>query len=579
MRHFHFSKYPIPELLILVVFMLMINLKVGKTYPYIKADGIGYYDYLPSIFIRHDLTRKNQLLINNPEFYKTIQKKGVYVHYHGYLVDKYPVGTAVLQSPFFLITYLTTPLQGSPEDGYQKPFQHAVLYATLFYLFLGIFFLRKILEMYNVRRGIIIFIEFLAVFGTAITNYANYDASFSHIYSFFAINAFMYFCLKYFKRKDITYFLTACFFFGLILIIRNINVLILLFIPFLAGSFKQLKQVVQDILRKPKMFLFGILIIIAVISIQSWVWFEQTGSYLIYSYQGEGFNFSHPEILNILFSYKKGLFVYTPVLIFSIPEVFRLFIKHDYYRALTWSFFFLIITYIFSSWHSWDYGASYGSRVYIDYYGVFFILIAILINKVPRYLQAGIIVLSTLTVPVNLVQTYQYKNFILHWTDMTCERYWEVFLKTGKQYNGLLWKINFNPNNFTCVKKVTLGDINKNASETPLVIYKTTSRSIPDFNKVEIIQILFKNRFSGKNKSKINVRIADSASQKTEYCYDTYLIHFSQKGLNKEHRGFQCYKFNPLTDGKTKITTVSLYAPEQENTLKNFTIKFLKPVD
>lgn len=571
-----YIKYIIPELAIILAFILMIQTNKAKVDVVIKADAIGYYDYLPSLFIHHDLVRKNKPERTDSVFYKRIDKEGVYVDYKGFKVDKYPVGTALLQWPFFYATYLTTPRSGNPVDGYQKPFQRAVLYATLFYLFLGIFFLRKMLELYDIKKSVIIFSQVLLVFATGVTNYANFDAGFSHVYSLFAINAFFYFVRSFFIKNRLKYYILSGIFLGLILLIRQINVLALLFVPFLAGSPDNLKKGLLHILHHPKVLLTGLFLTAALFFIQCQVWYLQTGHFLLYSYQGEGFHFLNPQFINILFSYKKGLFVYTPVLFFSLFGLIWLAYKRKYYLVFTWLAFFTIITYIFSSWHSWGYGASYGSRVFIDYYGMFFILLALLINEIPKILKTGIILLSVLTIPVNLIQSYQYKDFILHWTNMNKEKYWEVFLKTESRYKGLLWEKKYDKYQFTVMKKVSLGEVTGSLKNKFQLIYQTKSKSIPDFNRISLIRISLSNRFSTNNNSKIIVSIRDAATGKTDYTFDPYLIHFAQKQLGLWQKGFYNYSFKPMADGKEKVISVKLFSEKSRgNVLKDFQINFL----
>ena len=571
-----FIKYILPELIIILTFVLLIQTNFAKVDVVIKADAVGYYDYLPSLFIHHDLIRKNKPVRTNSALYKRIEKEGVYVNYKGYKVDKYPVGTALLQWPFFYVTYLTTPLQGNSKDGSQKPFQRAVLFATLFYLFLGIFFLRKTLEMYDVKKSAIIFSQVLLVFATGVTNYANYDAGFSHVYSLFALNAFFYFSRSFFTRNRLKDFIGMGVFMGLILILRQINVLAVLFIPFLAGSFENLKRGISLLLHHPKVLLTGLFLTVALFFIQCMVWYLQTGYFLLYSYQGEGFHFLNPQFINILFSYRKGLFVYTPVLFFSLFGLILLIYRRKYYQAFTWLAFFIIITYVFSSWHSWIYGASYGSRVYIDYYGIFFILLALFINGISGMLKTGIIILSVLTIPVNLIQSYQYKTFILHWTNMNKEKYWEVFLKTENRYKGLLWKRKFEEHQYSLIKKVYVGNITSSQKNKFTLIYHANSLSIPGFNRVSLIRISFDNNFSDNNNAKIIVSIKDAVTGKTDYWFDPYLIRFAGKHLGQWRKGSFNYTFKPMVDGKEKIIQVQLFSEKKlPNVLTNFQIEFL----
>lgn len=187
----------INEILIIFIFIFLINNYIGNVDKTIKADGVGYYDYLPSLFIHHDLIRKDIPVQKDSILYDRIKSLKLYVDFGDFKVNKYACGTAVLQLPFFTYTYLTADLEGNNNDGYQKPFQKAVFYATVFYLFLSIFFLKKLLELFDIKRNTIILSQLLLVLATAVTHYTNYDAGFSHVYSLFAITAFFYFVRSY----------------------------------------------------------------------------------------------------------------------------------------------------------------------------------------------------------------------------------------------------------------------------------------------------------------------------------------------------------------------------------------------
>ena len=139
----------------------------------------------------------------------------------------------------------------------------------------------------------------------------------------------------------------------------------------------------------------------------------QTGSAIVYSYQGESFNFLEPHLFSILFSYKKGLFVYTPVLLIALLSLFWFAYKKEFFLLTTWICFFVLLTYVLS-WHSWFYGCSYGLRAYIDYYAIFFIPFAIMLDKIKTVPKLIIMAITLPTIPLNIIQTYQYKEYILH---------------------------------------------------------------------------------------------------------------------------------------------------------------------
>ena len=152
------------EVVVVFFYILLINNYLGNVDTTINADGEGYYDYLPSAFIHNDLQRNNATIEQDTALYDRISKYGFYVDYHGYKVNKYPCGTAVLESPFFFFAYLTTPLEYNDNDGYQSPFQKAVFYSTLFYLFLALFFFGRSLRLFNINRVVIILLQILLVF-------------------------------------------------------------------------------------------------------------------------------------------------------------------------------------------------------------------------------------------------------------------------------------------------------------------------------------------------------------------------------------------------------------------------------
>ena len=80
----------------------------------------------------------------------------------------------------------------------------------------------------------------------------------------------------------------------------------------------------------------------------------------------------------------------------------------------------------------WYYGGSFSSRVYVDYLAVFAIPLALLIqNSTKKFKTAWIVVIGALIVLCQ-IQSYQYRYYIIHYTDMTKTLYWDNFLKLNK---------------------------------------------------------------------------------------------------------------------------------------------------
>lgn len=99
-------------------------------------------------------------------------------------------------------------------------------------------------------------------------------------------------------------------------------------------------------------------------------WNYNSGSFFHYSYGSEGFsNFFNGKFIHLLFSTNNGLILYSPILIFAIVGLFltrKSLIPNKNFLIV----YFALLVYIFSSWHDWTYGCSFGSRPFVEYYAV-----------------------------------------------------------------------------------------------------------------------------------------------------------------------------------------------------------------
>lgn len=560
-------------LAIIILLLFILNNYIGYQREVIKSDGAGYYDYLPAFFIYGDYPG-----LNEEKFHGYSQRvKEMYSDLDGKKYNKFPCGVAILEIPFFLYAHLTARSQGFVQDGFSQPYQRAIFMAAIFYLFLALVFLRKLLLLFKIPEFTIVLAQLLVSLATTLTNYVNFDASFSHVYSFFAITAFLYFTKSFFDTKSVRCFLWACAFFGLIIILRQINGIIIFFIPFLAMSYNNLKDGIYFLIKKKWSLITGMILFSGIVFIQMYLWHMETGNFIFDSYQGEGFNFLSPAFVDILFSYQKGLFVYTPVLFIALGGIFLLLFERKYYLVLTWLSFFVLLTYILSSWHAWEYGCSYGARAFIDFYSVFFILFGLMINNIPIWLRSVIIPFALLTIPVNLIQTKQYKNFILHWMSMDKAAYWTVFLRQEPRFGGLLWKkdYDFNPQTVKTLKSVSVNNLSAKSNST-LEIFSEYSYSVPQFNRVNIIQVRLENEYADSEDSRMSLSVSDSLTKKVYYEFSTPLIHFSERGLNKLQQGEYNYDVKPLDISEGMKISLTIFTKDRDVTLKNIQINFLE---
>ena len=302
------------------------------------------------------------------------------------------------------------------------------------------------------------------------------------------------------------------------------------------------------------------------------LWYLQTGSWIIYSYQGEGFNFNDPNVFNFLWSYSGGLFVYAPIFLLSLLGVFRYLLRKEYYLFLTWSGFFAVVVYVLSSWWTWKYGMSYGMRVMIEFYPLLFIPMAILLSNESWRIAIPIAAIGLPTIPVSVIQTYQYKKYILHWSEMSKSDYWKVFLHTEPQFNALLWEEKHIEGK-RLLAEFNIGDfeIEKNRSED---VKTYLMKDIPSFSNINCVEVLVDDNFNTDDNSKIIVHINDG--EEVIYWQDKYLLHFQEEGFNKKHTGKANFNFTPLGKRNSDTATVSigLYAKNKTKKFENITVRF-----
>jgi hypothetical protein len=416
------------------IFLCFKQLKNNNWNRCISSDGKGYYAYLPAIFIYHDLQFK---FINYyEEKYYQLENKVTFTNIiDDKQVNKYWIGTALMMSPFFAIAHFMASITNKTNDGYSFIYQTMIAIGAIFYLLLGLFFMRKLLLLYSFTELTIFITLFAIVFATNLFYYTVAEPSMSHVYSMAAISSLAYFIKKYFDTNISKYLNYAILLFCLIVLIRPSNAIIVFSLPLFVGSIKYLKKSISSV-----NFLIHIptlLLAVLLISIQFIYYKVAVGSYFVYSYGQEKFNFLNPHFIDFLFSYRRGLFLYSPILLFALLGLIPMSRK-SVFQTKALLFFLLTIIYILSSWWMWYYGGSFGMRPIIDYFVFFAIPLAFLTSyflqkKFIKWMGIALVLTCVIT---SLTQTYQKVNFILPWDGINKEIYWEIFLKTNPSFIG-----------------------------------------------------------------------------------------------------------------------------------------------
>lgn len=412
----------------------------------ISSDGSGYYAYLPQFFIYKT---------SNFEFLTQISKERNDVKIMqglGYIdlkklpmTNKYFVGTSVCISPFFAITHQYTKTSTYERNGYSYPYEVSIAVAAFCFLIGGITALYFFLRSYHLSIFATLSAISLLVFGTNLKYYTLFEPAFSHIYSFGVIALFIWSCRKYVITKKTFFLCLFSLLLGLITIIRPVNLLVILIIPFLYPDFTAFKNDFMTLFRKNQLLKtgFALLLFLLVISLQFLNIHQQYGIWRFSGYTEEGFdNLLSPEIMNVLFSFQKGLFIYTPAMILCVIGLFKLY-KKQRYLFWGWLFFFFIFTYITSSWWNWYYGGSLGMRPYVDIYAVMIIPFAFLFHYSFTVIQFLLVAVIVILSKHNTIQNYQKLHAIYHLSEMNYDRYRDVFLKIDNRFHWMYFRENF----------------------------------------------------------------------------------------------------------------------------------------
>jgi len=391
----------------------------------IQWDVIDYYGYLPAAFIYHDISLKFKDHYTGKRHFVFWAKKTA----TGSYVFKMTMGLSVMYSPFFFAANEVAGHYGYDPGGYSVPYRFAIVMAALFYLVLGLMFLAKVLRVYFSETVTALTILSIGL-GTNLFWYSTIEPGMSHVYSFALVSVFLYLTILWHRRSTILRAILLGLVIGLLTLIRPVNILIALFFLFYdVKSWQDFKN--KYLLYRHTfphlilMVVFGFLMLLP----QLLYWKTVTGQWLYYSYGKEGFFFLHPQLINVLFSFRKGWFVYTPVMFFAVVGIYFLFKK---YKQLSIAVFLLLLLYLYvvSSWWSWWYGGSLGQRELIDIYPVMALPLAAILSWIssrkPRPAYAvGLLLLFSVLLGAFYNKQYYYGS--IHWDSMTRQAYFDSF--------------------------------------------------------------------------------------------------------------------------------------------------------
>jgi hypothetical protein len=399
-------------------------------------DSFGYQAYLPATFIEDDpfVQDLTWLEAARVKYEASGTLYQISDQPDGTHVIRYPIGLAVLWTPWFLGGHAVALLTGHPADGFSGPYQWAERCGVLFYFLLGLLALRRVL-LYRFSEGLTALTLFLLVFATNLIDHPMMGLAMSHIMLFSLYAGILLFTIRWstgHRWKDAW---VLGLLMGLAMLVRHSEGLCVL-LPLSWGLNWSFRDIVARIRTTWHHWLLMGTIMVAVMMVQLVHWKGATGHWIVDAYYnpGEGLDVLAPHTVDFLFSFRKGWYLYTPLMVLVTWAIFRL--RRTWREAFAPVLvFFLLSLFVMSSWTCWWYADSFSSRAIVGCYAVLALPLAALLEWI-RGLQGwrrGIMIaIVGGCLVLNLFQYGQYTARVLHPSRMTKAAYLAVFGRTER---------------------------------------------------------------------------------------------------------------------------------------------------
>lgn len=410
-------------------------------------DGLGYYMYLPSLINNGTLNMQPDWLENLQNSYcdTTIPIYQLHPVENNKYVNIYHMGLALVQLPSYLVADQFASAYGYKRDGFSKPYHIAYLINALFFIFLGVFYVRKLLLLFFSDSISTISLIILYVCSNIYPTFGD-GYQLTHLYLFTLNAPFLYYLFLYTKNEGRKFIFLSALFFGISCFVRPTQA-VWGIIPLILfwNKYGFNKNMLSKIAYYP--------VAAIVLNIPHILYWKIIGGkFFMLNLHTEEIVLIDPNFWKFLFSYRKGWLLYSPIFLLLIPGFISLYRnKKEYF----WPFLSLVFIniYVLSSWECWWYASSIGSRVMIDSYPLLAILIGFALIQLKTNwakIVGATFILGCFI--LNTIQIIQYKRYYLHLSHMSKQHYWYIFGKTSiENYSDYRLEIDRNdltwPNN------------------------------------------------------------------------------------------------------------------------------------
>jgi hypothetical protein len=377
----------------LLFFLFLLTLPLVN--PWVRGDGVGYYAYLRSTLIDHDLRFENDYLAANQSFViSRVDEQGrllprLYTK-TGYVENHFSVGPAILWAPVMLAVHGSVLLANHvgahvAADGYSRPYLLAMALTTTCYGFLSLFLAFRIARKYFDDRWS--FFATVAIWmASSLPVYMYFNPSWSHAFSAFTVALFLWYWDRTKLKRTTGQWAILGLMAGLMGNVYYPNAILLIFPTLevlLLWRAKHRDPGKITISIQKLALRYGVFAVVFLVSLLPTFITRriiygnplETGYPAVWTW-----NWTSPVLLKVLFSSNHGMFSWTPVLILAVVGI-PFLIKRDVLLGTGSLLTFLVFYYFIASYPDWDGLSSFGNRFFVSLTPIFILALAALLSS------------------------------------------------------------------------------------------------------------------------------------------------------------------------------------------------------
>lgn len=354
--------------------------------PYVRGDGNGYYAYVRSAVIDHDLDFENEFRHGDPLF------RTIYFEDDGALrpsmrsptglvVDQWAVGPSLLWLPFFLAAHLVVRVldllgAGIAADGFSPIYRYACAAGTALYGAAALLLSADLAARLAGRRAAALAV--IAIWwASSLPVYMYFVPFHVHALSAFAVTLFLWCWIRWRPfapeaGRWAVWGLTA----GLMIDVYYLNAVLLVAAAAEWAGTAARERSPAGAARAAAAFAAGTLVALAPHFAAKWI---VQGSPFSTGYHVEFFWLS-PRLWQVAFSAEHGLFLWTPVLLAAVAG-FVLWWRIEPATGAPVAVSFALFYYAVASYQNWHGQSSFGNRFFVSFTPAFVVGLALVLAR------------------------------------------------------------------------------------------------------------------------------------------------------------------------------------------------------